>query len=71
MTAPALWLFGSADGSIPTVESEAVLDRFKGDGKDFSYVVFHGASHGLLDDSPPPPSEVVPTIVEWVVQHVR
>ena len=71
MTTPTLWLFGTADGSIPTVQSEAVLDRFKGDGKDFSYVVFRGASHGLLDDSPPPPSEVVPTIVEWVVQHVR
>jgi pimeloyl-ACP methyl ester carboxylesterase len=71
MTTPALWLFGSADGSIPTVESGAVLDCFKGDGKDFSCVVFHGAGHGLLDDRPAPPSEVVPTIVEWVVQHVR
>ena len=71
MTVPALWLFGSADGSIPTVESEAVLDGLKGEGKDFSYVVFDGAGHGLLDDSPPPPPEVIPTIVDWVVQHVR
>jgi pimeloyl-ACP methyl ester carboxylesterase len=70
MTVPALWLFGSADGSIPTVDSEAVLDRVKAEGKDFSYVVFDGAGHGLLDDSPPPPPDVVPTIVEWVAQHV-
>jgi uncharacterized protein len=70
MSQPGLWLFGSADGSIPTVESEAVLDRLKGEGKDFSYVVFDGAGHGLLDDSPPPPPEVVPTVVEWVSRHV-
>jgi hypothetical protein len=30
-----------------------------------------GAPSGLLDDRPPPRSEVVPTIVEWVVRHVR
>jgi pimeloyl-ACP methyl ester carboxylesterase len=69
-TAPGLWLFGSADGSIPPDESEAVLDDLKNSGKDFTYVVFAGAGHGLLDDRPPPPKEVIPTIVAWVGQKV-
>jgi hypothetical protein len=28
-----------------------VLDCFKGEGKDSSYVVVHGAGRGLLDDT--------------------
>jgi dienelactone hydrolase len=68
---PGLWLFGSVDGSIPTVQSEAVLDELKATGKRFSYVVFDGAGHGLLDVRPPPPPEVIPTIVEWVTEQIR
>ena len=71
MTIPGLWLFGSVDGSIPTTESEAVLDTLKSEGHDFSYVEFAGAGHGLLDVNPPPPPEVVPTIVHWVSEHVN
>ncbi len=68
MTVPGLWLFGSADGSVPPDESEAVLDGLKASGRDFTYVIFPGAGHGLLDDRPPPPKEVVPTIIDWVTQ---
>jgi dienelactone hydrolase len=70
MSIPGLWLFGSADGSIPPTESEAVLDELKAQGKDFSYKVFPGAGHGLLDVEPPPPPEVIPTLIGWVTQHV-
>jgi uncharacterized protein len=70
MTIPGLWLFGSLDGSIPTLESEAVLDRLKSGGHDFRYVEFDGAGHGLLDVDPPPPPDVAPTIVDWVNDHV-
>lgn len=69
MGVPGLWLFGSDDGSIPTVECEAVLDTLKAAGKDFTYIVFDGAGHGLLDIDPPPPPEVIPTIVDWISQH--
>lgn len=66
MTTPGLWLFGWADGSIPVPESVAILDTFKSEGKEFSYVVFPGAGHGLLDVNPPPPPEVIPTIIDWL-----
>jgi uncharacterized protein len=71
MTIPGLWLFGSVDGSIPTIESEAVLDALKSEGHDFDHVEFAGAGHGLLDVAPPPPPEVVPTIVHWVSEHAN
>jgi uncharacterized protein len=63
---PGLWLFGAADGSIPVPESLAVLDTLKAQGRDFTYVVFPGAGHGLLDVDPPPPKQVIPTIIDWV-----
>jgi alpha-beta hydrolase superfamily lysophospholipase len=56
----------TADGSIPVPESLAVLDTLKAHGRDFTYVVFPGAGHGLLDVDPPPPKQVIPTIIDWV-----
>jgi pimeloyl-ACP methyl ester carboxylesterase len=64
--APGLWLFGSNDGSIPVAESVKVLDELISQGREFSHVIFPGAGHGLLDTDPPPPPEVVPTIIDWV-----
>ena len=66
ITAPGLWLYGSADGSIPVPESVAILDALTSEGREFSYVIFPGAGHGLLDVNPPPPPEVVPTIINWL-----
>ena len=71
MTVPGLWLFGSADAQIPAAASKAVIDQLKAAGKDFTTVMFEGAGHGLLDVTPPPPPEVVPTIVDWITAHTR
>ena len=59
-------IYGSTDGSIPVPTSVAILDALSSQGRGFSYVVFPGAGHGLLDVKPPPPPEVVPTIINWM-----
>jgi dipeptidyl aminopeptidase/acylaminoacyl peptidase len=71
MDVPTLWLFGSLDGSVPSPESESVIDTLKAAGKDFSYVTFAGAGHGLLDVDPPPPPETIPTILQWIAEHTQ
>jgi pimeloyl-ACP methyl ester carboxylesterase len=62
---PALYLYGSADLSQPTARDIVVLDRLKAQGKDFTYVVYPGANHGLLD-VPPTDPRALPTVVAWI-----
>ncbi len=48
LSAPGLWLLGSADESIPIPETVAILDRLVADhSRPFSYRVWAGADHGL------------------------
>jgi uncharacterized protein len=48
ISAPGLWLLGSADESIPIPETVAILDTLIGDfGRNFVYRVWEGATHGL------------------------
>jgi pimeloyl-ACP methyl ester carboxylesterase len=63
---PGLWLYGDSDLSIPVPESEAVLDSLKANGKNFSYIEFAGAGHGLLD-VPPTSPQALPTMIDWVL----
>ncbi len=67
---PALYLYGSADLSQPTARDVIVLDRLKSQGKDFAYVVYAGAGHGLLD-VPPSDPRALPTVVAWIGRHTR
>ena len=68
MTVPGLWAYGGADRSIPGDESRAVLSSLRGQGKDFTVVVFPGAGHGLLDDRPSDPRALA-TVVRWVARR--
>jgi len=52
---PALWLYGTADREVPIDQSVALLNTFKGQGRDFTVVTFPDAGHGLLDSSPTDP----------------
>ena len=67
-TIPGLWLYGGADRSQPTAQSVDVLDGLKGDGKDFTVVVYDHAAHGLLD-VPPSDPRALPTVVAWIAER--
>ena len=63
MDMPGLWLFGSADESIPIPETIAHLDDLVDNyGRDFTYRVWQGADHGLRVNG-----QRVPGF--WSVQH--
>jgi uncharacterized protein len=70
MTVPGLWIYGGKDRSQPTANSVDVLDRLRANGKDFTVVVYPRADHGLLDTRPSDP-RALPTIVDWISQHVE
>jgi dienelactone hydrolase len=70
MNVPGLWLYGGADRSIPVDRCEAILDRLRSSGKDFTVMTFLGAGHGLLD-SPPSDPRALPTLVQWLLRHVH
>ncbi|HYN05981.1 MAG TPA: prolyl oligopeptidase family serine peptidase [Vicinamibacterales bacterium] len=46
-TTPGLWLLGSADRSIPTVETVQILDQLIASGKPYTRVVYPFAGHSL------------------------
>ena len=66
MDAPALWLYGGLDGSVPVIESVKVLNELKGEAANVRCIVFPDGGHGLLDAEPLPPPEVIPTITSWL-----
>ena len=70
MTMPGLWIYGGQDRSQPTTNSVRVLDDLTAHGSDFTVVVYPQADHGLLDTNPSDP-RALPTIVNWITQHVR
>lgn len=47
ITTPGLWLLGSADRSIPTIETAAILDALIASGKPYRRVVYPFAGHNL------------------------
>jgi uncharacterized protein len=67
---PALWLFGTADREVPIDQSVALLNKLKGEGKDFKIVEFPRAGHGLLDTHPTDP-DAPSTFVDWILARVH
>ena len=65
MQTPGLWLFGGGDKSIPTDRCVAILERLKRQGKQFTFVIFPGAGHGLVDTVPTAP-EAPTALVTWI-----
>ncbi len=47
VTTPGLWLLGSADRSIPTLETVQILDQLIASGKPYERVVYPFAGHSL------------------------
>lgn len=51
LDAPCLWLLGGQDRSIPIPLTVEILDSLIADyDKDFSYIVYPNANHGLVDE---------------------
>lgn len=70
MIVPGLWLYGELDRSQPTRESVAILDRLIQDhNKDFTYMVFEGADHGIAIDGVLAEG-VSEAMEEWLLAHV-
>jgi dipeptidyl aminopeptidase/acylaminoacyl peptidase len=70
ITVPGLWIYGGEDRSQPTSKSVQILDGLKAAGKDFTVIVYPHAGHGLLDTRPSDP-RALPTIVDWISEHVQ
>jgi hypothetical protein len=47
LTTPGLWLLGSADRSIPTIETVQILDQLIAGGKPYTRVVYPFSGHSL------------------------
>jgi dienelactone hydrolase len=47
LTTPGLWLLGSADRSIPTIETVEILDQLIAGGKPYTRVVYPFSGHSL------------------------
>ena len=47
---PGLWILGGRDNSVPTDLSIKNLDSFIAQGKDFTYIRYPNANHGLRDE---------------------
>jgi len=49
--APCLWVLGEKDSSIPVLLTVEILDSLVTDhDKDFSYIIYPNANHGLVDE---------------------
>jgi uncharacterized protein len=70
VTAPSLWMIGTADDRIPVPESIALLNQLKNEGRAIEIVTFADAGHGLLD-TPPTDPNAPPTLVNWVLKRVH
>ena len=70
ITAPSLWMIGTADDRIPVPETIALLNQLKQEGKDVEVVTFADAGHGLVD-TPPTAPEAPSTLVNWVLKRVH
>jgi pimeloyl-ACP methyl ester carboxylesterase len=70
MHTPGLWLYGSADKSIPTERSAAILEQLKHQGHDFTIIVYPGAGHGLLDRVPTAP-QAPKALVDWIATTAK
>jgi dipeptidyl aminopeptidase/acylaminoacyl peptidase len=70
ITAPSLWMIGTADDRIPVPESIALLNQLKNEGREIEIVTFTNAGHGLLD-TPPTDPNAPPALVNWVLKRVH
>ncbi|MFC2024667.1 alpha/beta hydrolase family protein [Chloroflexota bacterium] len=51
LNAPSLWVLGDKDSSVPVPLTVEILDSLITDyGKNFSYIVYPNANHGLVDE---------------------
>jgi pimeloyl-ACP methyl ester carboxylesterase len=51
MSLPSLWLFGERDAEMPSMESAAILERLRAQGKDITIRMFPEADHALFSVS--------------------
>lgn len=70
ITAPSLWMIGTADDRIPVPESIALLNQLKNEGRAIEIVTFADAGHGLVD-TPPTAPDAPSTLVNWILKRVH
>jgi len=70
ISAPSLWMIGTADDRIPVPESIALLNQLKSEGKNIEVVTYPDAGHGLLD-TPPSHPDAPRALVDWVLRRVH
>ena len=70
VSAPSLWMIGTADDRIPVPESIALLNQLKNEGRAIEITTFTDAGHGLLD-TPPSHPDAPRTLVDWVLKRVH
>jgi len=70
ISAPSLWMIGTADDRIPVPESIALLNQLKNEGRAIEITTFIDAGHGLLD-TPPSHPDAPRTLVDWIVKRVH
>jgi uncharacterized protein len=69
LSLPALWLYGSADNSIPVSLSVSRIEELISNGRtNFQYRVFVGMGHELVPDDQ---AESVGVMAEWIKKAVK
>ena len=66
MDAPALWLLGELDRSIPIPRTVAILDGLRAEGMPFEYQVYPGADHSLRDRTTGQAVDTWPAVMAWL-----
>lgn len=69
LPAPGLWLYGSADETVPALASSRIAEQLRSAGQDYDIVVIGGADHALM--RPNPQGGPWPVLAPEYLQHVR
>jgi pimeloyl-ACP methyl ester carboxylesterase len=67
--APGLWLYGSADETVPALASLRIAEQLREAGKDYDIMVIAGADHALM--RPNPGGGPWPVLAPEYLQQVR